>query len=109
TEKSGSRSSRPHMENLLLLGLDQPQHLFMVRRFITDRISAGQITGDLKRLAAATAEIPLFFRAGTTGLIHPVKAPEAGKEPRLFPDPTQALVADIRHEAFGQFLGALTR
>jgi hypothetical protein len=54
---------------------------------VADRIGARGIAGELKRLAAATAEIDLAAITAPARIWHPVRSPEALEEGRLLPDP----------------------
>jgi hypothetical protein len=58
-----------------------------------DRIGARGIAGELKRLAAATAEIDLAAVTTPARLRHPLRSPEALEEGRLPPDPCQRVLA----------------
>src|SRR5215210_1319804 len=65
----------------------------MVGREVADRICARGIAGELKRLAAAAAEIDLASIAAPARVRHPLRSPEALEEGRLLPDPGQRALA----------------
>ncbi|CCK01253.1 hypothetical protein BN129_2765 [Cronobacter sakazakii 701] len=80
----------------------------MVRRFTAYRVGVGRIAGQHKRLAAAAAEILLFFRAGAARLRHPVQPAVTVKAERLIPDMRQRLLQH-RREFHRQLARAVAR